>query len=105
MFSGVPFYLVIRDWIELLLLVGVLAVELFAFISCTRQRADAFPVVGPVSKVGWLGILGGSMLLTYLCWYAGFFLLIASFSMAAALIYLLDVRPALRDAVEGSGPW
>jgi Protein of unknown function (DUF2516) len=105
MFSGVPFYLVIRYWIELLLLAGVLAVELVAFISCARQRTDAFPVVGPISKVGWLGILGGSMLLTYLCYNVGFFLMIASISLAAALIYLLDVRPALRDAVEGSGPW
>jgi uncharacterized protein DUF2516 len=105
MFAGLPLYLEIQAWIELALLVGVLVVEVVAFVTCARQRADAFAVVGPISKAGWLGILGGSTLLTYLCYTLNFFLVVGAAAMAAALIFLLDVRPALRDAVEGSGPW
>lgn len=78
-----------------------LAVEAFALVHCATQRADAFPVVGSISKVGWLAILGGAILVTLICrlYLFGFF------AMVAALVYLLDVRPALRDATDGTGSW
>ena len=53
-----------------------------------------------------LAILGGSVLLTLLCRASGNFLSIFGLAaITAAAIYLLDVRPALRDATDGTGPW
>jgi hypothetical protein len=94
------------QYINIGVLVALLAIETVAIVSCVRQRADAFPVVGPVSKVGWMGILAASLGFTFLCWRINALtLMIWSAAAAATLIYLLDVRPALRDAVDGSGPW
>jgi hypothetical protein len=92
----------ITTWFLYGLNVVILAVELFAFINCATQRADAFSAVGSISKGGWLALTGGALLFTLLL---GFVTLFGTIAVAAALVYLLDVRPALRDAVDGHGPW
>jgi hypothetical protein len=103
---GALFYDNVTNAVTLVLLVAFVVIELFAFVNCLTQRADAFPVVGSLSKPGWLAILGGSVLLTLLCRASGNFLSIFGLAaITAAAIYLLDVRPALRDATDGTGPW
>src|SRR5690349_4255614 len=96
-----PAFLV-QTVVHLTLAVIVLIVELYAVINCATQRADAFPAVGSLSKGGWLALTGGALLFTLLL---GFFSIIGMIAVAAALVYLLDVRPALRDAVDGRGSW
>jgi hypothetical protein len=98
------FYLPIIYWTTNALLVAVLVVEVFAFINCLMQRADAFPVVGNIPKGGWLALNGAAILFTLLLGRISvFFALIGA---AVAAVYLLDVRPALRDAVDGGhGSW
>lgn len=83
-------------------LVTLLAVVLgvVAFVHCAVQRADAFPAIGTLQKPAWLAIIGISTLLSFLFW--PFFQLIA---ITAAALYLLDVRPGLRDVTDGGGPW
>ncbi len=61
---GALFYDNVTDAVTLVLLVAFVVIEIFAFVNCLTQRADAFPVVGSLSKPGWLAILGGSVLLT-----------------------------------------
>ena len=105
--AAVPsFYLQVQFYVGLLAMVLFLLVEGWALVHCLTQRADAFPVVGSLSKGGWLAILFGAILLTLVCanpkYGVSFFGFIA---VGAALIYLLDVRPALRDATDGSGSW
>jgi hypothetical protein len=97
------FYAGILFWVNLALLVVVLAVEIFAFVNCLTQRADAFPVVGSVPKGGWLALTGGSILFTLLLGRVS--ILFTMIGAAVAAVYLLDVRPALRDAVDGHGSW
>jgi hypothetical protein len=92
----------ITSWFQFALNVIILIVELFAFVNCATQRAEAFSAVGSISKGGWLALTGGALLFTLLL---GFFSLFGMIAVAAALVYLLDVRPALRDAVDGHGPW
>lgn len=96
----------VTAFITLGILIALLVIEVVAFVNCLLQRADAFPVVGPLSKTAWLAILGGGILLTLVCslssWRFSLFTFVAAI---AAALYLLDVRPALRDAAEGSGPW
>jgi hypothetical protein len=102
MLAAVPlFYDNVVSTIEWALVVIFLVIEVVALVHCATQRADAFPVVGSISKAGWLAILGGAILVTFICrlYFLGFF------AIVAAAIYLLDVRPALRDATDGAGPW
>ena len=47
-------------------------------------------------------LTGGAFVFTLLI---GLFSIIGMIPVAAALIYLLDTRPALRDAVDGHGSW
>jgi len=90
--------------INLLLLLITLALALGAFIHCLIQRADAFPAIGTLSKPAWLGLIGVSLVLSLL-FNAGGVSLFALIAAGVALVYLLDVRPALRDVADGRGPW
>ena len=89
--------------INLAVLVVILAVEAWAFLHCALQRADAFPAIGTLSKPLWLAIIGGTVLLTMIFYSFGtLFTLIA---VTPALVYLLDVRPAIREITNGGGRW
>ena len=104
---AVIFYRDVEIWFNFVLTIALVLIEAFALINCVTQRADAFPVVGSLSKNGWLGILLASVLVTAICGF-GFGQTISIFAFAAitaAAVYLLDVRPALRDATNGSGGW
>jgi uncharacterized protein DUF2516 len=92
----------ILTWVQGVLLLVVLVVEIIAFVNCLTQRAEAFAVVGSIPKGGWLALTGGAIFFTL---FLGPFTIFGMVAIAAALIYLLDVRPALRDAVDGHGSW
>jgi uncharacterized protein DUF2516 len=100
--AQVNFAYPIITWVQLVIELVVVVVECAAFINCLTQRAEAFPVVGSIPKGGWLAITFGALVLTLLLTPTGIFGMVA---VAAALVYLLDVRPALRDAVDGHGSW
>lgn len=102
--ASVLFYDDVALAITRAVLVVMVVIELVAFVNCLTQRADAFPVVGSLSKAAWLGILGASVLVTILC-FRGPLGILAFAAVTAATLYLLDVRPALRDAANGSGSW
>jgi hypothetical protein len=97
----------VKYYVELIITIALVVIEVAALINCLSQRADAFPVVGSLSKNAWLGILAASVLVTLVCGFV-FGQTISIFAFAAitaAAIYLLDVRPGLRDATNGSGGW
>ncbi|SRR6266568_576991 len=98
-----PAALQVQSWVDQILWLIMLVVELVAFVNCLTQRAEAFPIVGSIPKGGWLLLTGGALFFTFAV--GVWFPLIAMISVAAALVYLLDVRPALRDAVDGHGSW
>lgn len=79
--------------------------EIVAFFHCVTQRADAFAAINTLSKGLWLALLGGSILLSLLTSFNPAASFIGAIGLIAALVYLLDIRPALRDAVNGAGPW
>jgi hypothetical protein len=94
------------------LLIGAFVVEAWAFFHAIFQPAAAFPAAGKQTKPIWLLILGvafvigvggviGSLALL------SFFPIIA---FVAAAIYLVDVRPKLKQVRPGQrqgpyGPW
>ncbi len=107
MVLAVLFFGVVEYYINVIILIALIAIELGALLNCLGQRADAFPVVGSLSKNAWTGILLASVLVTAGCWWftRDNISIFAFAAITAAAIYLLDVRPALRDASSGSGGW
>lgn len=97
------FYLDVRYVIDLALLIFALVIEGVAFVHCLTQRSDAFPAIGTLPKGAWLAILGVALLLTLL--FFGPVSIFGLIGIAAASVYLLDVRIGLRDLTDGKGFW
>lgn len=76
-------------------------VGLYAFIHALLQRADAFTAADKLTKPKWLGISGGAVAALVLS--PGFFLLWLV-GLVAALVYIVDVRPAVTE-VQGGSRW
>ncbi len=88
--------------VNLVILLLALAIEAIAFVHCLMQRPDAFKAVGSLSKGIWLALTGGGVLVTLLL---GPISILGLVGTVAAAVYLLDIRPAIKDVVDGSGPW
>lgn len=101
--SGLFAYLV-QYYATLLIALFALVIEVFAFVHCLLQRGDAFPAIGTLSKGIWLALIGGSIVLTLLLGVSPTGI-IGMIGIIAAAVYILDVRPGLKDATSGSGPW
>ena len=71
---------------------GIFVAQAFAFVDAMTHRPDAYVATDKLTKKAWLIILGLGL--------AAHLLLPSLLSMLvgiiAALVYLLDVRPALR---------
>ena len=106
MASSAPiFYLDVVGYLQLLLLIMSLIVQAVALIHCLTQRGDGFQAIGTLPKGAWLAILAVCIILTLLGVGGGATGLFGLIGVAAALIYLLDVRPGLRDLTDGKGFW
>ena len=100
--SAPLFFRDVQFYIDVLVVIGSMVVQAVAFIHCVTQRGDGFQAIGTLPKGAWLAILAVCMVLTLLLGATGIFGLVG---VAAALIYLLDVRPGLRDLSDGKGFW
>jgi hypothetical protein len=102
-YSAPLFYGYVVNYLNLLVLILSLIVQAVALIHCLTQRGDGFQAIGTLPKGAWAAILAVCIVLTLLLQSAiGIFGLIG---IAAALIYLLDVRPGLKDLTDGKGFW
>src|SRR3978361_1094588 len=102
-YSAPLFYGYVVNYLNLLVLILSLIVQAVALIHCLTQRGDGFQAIGTLPKGAWAAILAVCIILTLLLQSA-----IGSFGLigiAAALIYLLDVRPGLKDLTDGKGFW
>jgi hypothetical protein len=83
-------------WIEgtigLIVFFALLVVKLFAFGSALTYSARAYEAADKMTKPAWLIILGLGIVLTFVP-VGGAIIGIAT--IIAALVYLVDVRPAL----------
>src|SRR3954465_243214 len=100
--SSVPlFYPTVVDYITRILLILSLIVQGAALVHALVQRGEGFVAIGTLPKGVWVAILAVSVVLTLLLQDPiGIFSLIG---VAAAAIYLLDVRAGLRDLSDGKG--
>jgi hypothetical protein len=101
------FYTYVISYLNLALYIFALVIEVVAFAHCLVQRPDAFPAINTLPKGAWLALTGGSVLVTliFLASSGNVTGMLGLITITVAAVYLLDVRPALRDAVDGHGPW
>lgn len=79
---------------------AVLGLKIWALGDACVRPAAAFPVAGKLTKPAWIAILALALLLTG----GGFLGVLALIGTVAAIVYLVDVRPAVRGIRPG-GPW
>nr|WP_206323759.1 DUF2516 family protein [Streptomyces sp. HNM0574] len=78
----------------------LLVLAVFAFIDAAMRRTDAYPAANKQTKVLWLVFLG----ITIASNYFGIMILQIA-GLVATIVYLVDVRPALKAVTGGSsGP-
>jgi hypothetical protein len=99
------FYQDVERLLALIVLIASLIVQAVALIHCLTQRGDGFQAIGTLPKGAWLAILAICFLLTFLGTAGGATGIFGLIGVAAALIYLLDVRAGLRDLSDGKGFW
>ncbi|MCW2665949.1 MAG: hypothetical protein JWN57_911 [Frankiales bacterium] len=91
------------DLLFTVLRLGLIGLVVFALVDAVRAPAEAFLAAGKQSKPIWLGILGVCALLTIVLGVSVIGILGAVVAVAA-IVYLVDVRPAVRGLRPG-GPW
>ena len=88
------------DWTYNVLVWGLLALRAWALIDCAFRNAKAFPAVDKLTKPAWLGILALSFLLGGQ-WVSPPLFPISLVSVVVSIVYLADVRPAVREITSG----
>jgi hypothetical protein len=95
------------------LAVAAFVAEAWAVVDVMTRPAPAFVAAGKQTKPIWLIILGVAFVLgLYTALYGGVTQILAVVAFVAAAIYLVDVRPKVREFKRGSstrngpyGPW
>lgn len=103
----------LQGYVAVVLGVVLFAMEIFAFVDCLRQRADAFPAAGKQTKVIWLALTGAAAVIGFLS-VLNPLQIFGLLAVVAAGVYLAGVRPALRQVIGRAkdnnpsgpyGPW
>jgi hypothetical protein len=92
--------LAIPGLIGALISYAVLILQVYAFVHCLLQRTEAFPAAGKWTKPGWAVVTGLAIPLTY---FTGSLSLFGIAFLVASIVYLVDVRPAVREVSGGRG--
>ena len=87
-------------WTNQVLVYGLLVLRGWALIDCLFRNAKAFPAVDKLTKPAWLGILALSFVLGGY-WVSPPLYPISLVSVVVAIVYLADVRPAVREITSG----
>ena len=90
-------------WTDRVLFVGLVALRSWALLDCLTRHAKAFPAVGKLTKPAWIGILALSLVFgTFAGPVPGGVTWPPSLiSAVITIVYLADVRPAVRDITSG----
>jgi len=82
----------VEHWFLVLLNLAVIGTVLVALVDCVRRPAGGFLAHGKLTKPIWSGILVGALLVAVVLGFVSF---IGPFAVVAAIVYLVDVKPAL----------
>lgn len=78
-----------------LLLLALFCFKVFVFVDAAIRPAAAYVAAGKLTKVAWLLILGIGAV--YDLKWGSFLSFLTIIGAAAAIIYMVDVRPAVRQ--------
>lgn len=81
---------------------GVLVVEAWAVIDCGIRPTAGYVAAGKLTKPAWLAITVLALVTTLYFGPIGFFGLAG---IVAAVVYLVDVRPAVKEVQGGGDRW
>jgi Protein of unknown function (DUF2516) len=84
----------------LALYVGAQGLTLWAFVDALIRPAPAFPANGKLTKPAWAAITGLAALLIF--WQQNPMTIFGLPAVIAAVVYLVDVRPAVRGLPRGN---
>lgn len=88
---------VIEGWIILAVILIALAVKVFAFVNALMWPAEAYSAASKLTKPGWLAILGIGLAAQVLLIQASPLNPIHLVASIAAIVFLVDVRPAVSE--------
>jgi Protein of unknown function (DUF2516) len=87
------------DLLLLALRLACLVLAVWALVDCATRRAEAFPAASKQTKQIWLVILGLAVVVEL---FFGVVSLLGLPAVAATIVYLVDVRPKVREIGNGS---
>ncbi|WP_432038194.1 DUF2516 family protein [Streptomyces cucumeris] len=88
----------VLGWVSL----GLLVFSLFAFVDSAFRREDAYRAADKQTKPFWLIILGLAAAVNF---FMGILSFLPIIGLIATIVYIVDVRPALRQVSGGGGRW
>ena len=93
-----------------LLLLALLVFKVFAFVDAALRPAPSYEAAGKLTKVAWLLFLGIAAVFDF--FWGGVTSILTILGTVAAIVYVVDVRPALRqltprktDKIGQNGPY
>jgi Protein of unknown function (DUF2516) len=84
----------LQSGVSLIVFFAILIVEAFAFVDAVVRPAQAYLAADKLNKQAWMIILGLALLVQVLLPGA---LMLSIVGLVAALVYVLDARPALQS--------
>ncbi len=87
-------------WVFTALYYSALALTLWAFVDSLVRPATGFVAAGKLTKPGWAAITGLAALIIF--WQQNPMTLFGLPAVIAAIVYLVDVRPAVRGLRRGN---
>jgi hypothetical protein len=88
-----------QSGLMLLATVAMFGVQAFAFVDAVSHKPEAYVAADKLTKPAWLIILGIALAAHMLIWNPMSFLNLIG--TVAAIVYLVDARPALRSLTRG----
>ena len=84
-------------WIYLIISLAMFVATAFAFVDSLQHKPDAYVAADKLTKNTWAIILGLGVAAQMLFWGRGPISLFHLVAIIAAIVYIVDVRPALRS--------
>ncbi|KQS73633.1 DUF2516 family protein [Modestobacter sp. Leaf380] len=81
---------------------AVLALGAWAVVDALIRPADGYVAAGKLSKPAWVAI---TVIATLAAFYLGPISFLGLPAIIAIIVYLVDVRPALRGLQQGNSSW
>ena len=85
-----------------ILSLAVLVLQGWALVDCVTRPANAFEAAGKLTKPAWLAITAIALVVGMLFGPLG---ILGLAGIVASIVYMVDVRPALREIQGGGNRW